>query len=172
MNSTDKRSVSRFETRKHDSDSRLKEINTDVTLQFRAIIAVIQPVPMYRHEKNKMDYGTNRNRDFDRDESDRCLCSSLTGNDEASLGGGQSGFAGKSMLGAALIGLVSVFRSNVADVQLAGRQHQVFAICRSPVAKRKVHRLILAAPDLRRVTFYLGIIDLSARAHVFQWHRY
>lgn len=57
------------------------------------------------------------------------MSSSLTGNDEASLGGRQSCFSGESMLGAALIGLVSVFGSNIANVKLSRRQYQVFSIC-------------------------------------------
>jgi hypothetical protein len=52
----------------------------------------------------------------------------LTGNDQASLRGGQSSFACESVLRAALIGLVSIFGSDVPDVQFAGRQHQVFSI--------------------------------------------
>lgn len=58
-------------------------------------------------------------------------CSSLTGNDESSLGCRQPRLSGQSMLGAALVSLVSVLGSNIADVKLPGRQYQVFSICSS-----------------------------------------
>lgn len=59
----------------------------------------------------------------------RVLRFKLTGNDEASLRGGQSSFTCEPVLRAALIRLVSIFGPDVPDVQLAGRQHQIFSIC-------------------------------------------
>lgn len=57
-------------------------------------------------------------------ESDR-----LTGDDQATLGGAQARLAGQPVLGAALVALVAVLGTHLADVQLAGGQHQVLAVC-------------------------------------------
>lgn len=53
----------------------------------------------------------------------------LTGDHQTSFGRAQARFAGQPMLGATLVALVAIFRANFADVQLAGRQHQVLAVC-------------------------------------------
>ena len=84
--------------------------------------------------------------------------SSLTGDDETSLGGRQSCFSGESMLGAALVGLVSVLGPDIANVKLTGRQHQVFPICSCVIEStrdRKVHRLFRAALIRPRVDNFL-----------------
>ena len=52
----------------------------------------------------------------------------LTCDDKSSLGCTQSGLSSQSMLGAALIALVSVLGAHVADVQLSRRQNQVFPV--------------------------------------------
>lgn len=57
------------------------------------------------------------------------ICPVLTCDDEASLGGTETRFARQTMLGAALVRLVAIFRSDVPDVKLSGRKNQVFAIC-------------------------------------------
>ena len=86
-----------------------------------------------KKKKKKKREGTkdrgNQNRDFDHFEDFETRLFSLTGNDESSLGSRKPRLSCQSMLGAALVGLVSVLGSNIADVKLSGRQYQVFSIC-------------------------------------------
>lgn len=53
----------------------------------------------------------------------------LTGDDQTTLGGTQTRLAGQPMLGAALVALVAILGTHFADMQLAGGQHQVLAVC-------------------------------------------
>lgn len=54
---------------------------------------------------------------------------SLTGDDQFALGCAQSCFACQSVFGATLIQFVTVFGSDISDVQFTGWEDQIFAVC-------------------------------------------